>query len=62
MGDVSKDDDFPDATIMTINVEGVPKEYQKIIGTFMIRISKSTMLCGFTTPPTKLPQGIHLFS
>jgi hypothetical protein len=31
MGDVSKDDDFPNATIMTMNVKEVPKEYQEII-------------------------------
>jgi len=27
MGDVSKDDDFLDPAIMTINVEETPKEY-----------------------------------
>jgi len=31
VGDVSEDDDFPDATIMSINVEEAPKEYQKMI-------------------------------
>jgi hypothetical protein len=31
MGDVLEVDDFPDITIMTINAEEVPKEYQKII-------------------------------
>jgi hypothetical protein len=31
MGDVSEDDDFPDATVMTINAKGAPKEYQEII-------------------------------
>jgi hypothetical protein len=31
MGDLSKDDDFLDATTMTINVEEVLKEYRKII-------------------------------
>ncbi len=29
--------------------------------TFVIGILKSTMLCGFITPHTKSPQGIHLF-
>jgi hypothetical protein len=29
--DVSENDDFPDATLMTINVEGAPKEYREII-------------------------------
>ncbi len=28
---------------------------------FVIRILRSTMLCGFTTPHIKLPHGIHLF-
>jgi hypothetical protein len=28
MGDVLKDNDFLDVTIMTINAEEVPKEYQ----------------------------------
>jgi hypothetical protein len=27
LGDVSKDDDFLNTTIMTINLENVPKEY-----------------------------------
>ncbi len=27
VGDVSEDDDFPDAAIMTINAEKTPKEY-----------------------------------
>jgi len=31
VGDVSKDDDFQDAAIMTINVEEAPEEYRKII-------------------------------
>jgi hypothetical protein len=31
LGDVSKDDDFQDAAIMTINVEEAPEEYRKII-------------------------------
>jgi hypothetical protein len=31
VGDVSKDDDFLNAAIMTINVEKVPKEYWEII-------------------------------
>jgi hypothetical protein len=30
MDDVWKDDDFPDAAIMTINVEEMPEEYQEI--------------------------------
>jgi hypothetical protein len=31
VGDVSEDDDFPDATIMTINANEAFEEYQKII-------------------------------
>jgi hypothetical protein len=31
VGYVSKGDDFPDVTIMTINVEEAPEEYKKII-------------------------------
>ncbi len=31
VGDVSKDDDFPDATIMSINVEEALEEYREII-------------------------------
>jgi hypothetical protein len=31
VGDVSEDDDFPDATIMFINAEETPEEYQEII-------------------------------
>ncbi len=31
MGDVSKDDDFPDVAIMTNNEDEAPEEYQKII-------------------------------
>jgi len=31
MGDVSKEDDFPDATIMSINTEQAPEEYREII-------------------------------
>jgi hypothetical protein len=31
VGDVRKDDDFPDATIMTINVKKSIEEYWKII-------------------------------
>jgi hypothetical protein len=31
VGDVLKDDDFPDATIMTINVKETLKKYQEII-------------------------------
>ncbi len=31
ISDVSKDDDIPDATIMTINVERVPAKYREII-------------------------------
>ncbi len=31
MGDVSKDDNFPDATIMSINAEEAPEEYWEII-------------------------------
>jgi hypothetical protein len=31
VGDVSKDDDFPNAIIMTNNAKETPKEYQKII-------------------------------
>jgi len=31
MANVSEDDDFLDATLMTINVERTPKEYQEII-------------------------------
>jgi len=31
VGDVSEDDDFPNATIMTINAEGAPEEYREII-------------------------------
>jgi hypothetical protein len=31
VGDVSEDDDFPDAVIMSINAEKTPKEYQEII-------------------------------
>jgi hypothetical protein len=31
VGDVSEDDDFPDAVIMIINAEKTFKEYQKII-------------------------------
>jgi len=31
VGDASEDDDFPDATLMTINVEGVLEEYREII-------------------------------
>jgi hypothetical protein len=31
VGDVSQDDNFPDAVIMSINVEETPKEYQEII-------------------------------
>ncbi len=31
VGDVSKDDEFPNVGIMTINVEEMPKEYRKII-------------------------------
>jgi hypothetical protein len=34
VGDVSKDDDFPDATIMAINVEETPEEYREIIQYF----------------------------
>jgi hypothetical protein len=30
-GDVSKDDDFPNAIIMSINAEKAPEEYQEII-------------------------------
>jgi len=31
VGDVSKDDDFPDATIMSINAEEAPEEFREII-------------------------------
>jgi hypothetical protein len=31
VGDVSKDDDFPDAAIMSINAKEAPKEYREII-------------------------------
>jgi hypothetical protein len=31
VGDVSEDDDFPDATIMSINVEEAPEKYREII-------------------------------
>jgi hypothetical protein len=31
VGDASEDDDFPDATVMTINVEGMLEEYREII-------------------------------
>jgi hypothetical protein len=31
VGDVSDDDDFPDATIMSINAEEAPEEYREII-------------------------------
>jgi hypothetical protein len=31
MGDVSKDNDFPNATIMTTNVEKLLEKYRKII-------------------------------
>jgi hypothetical protein len=31
MGDVSEDDDFPDATIMAINAKEAPEEYREII-------------------------------
>jgi len=31
VGDVSEDDDFPDAAIMSINAEEAPEEYRKII-------------------------------
>jgi hypothetical protein len=31
VGDVSEDDNFPDATIMTINANEAPEEYQEII-------------------------------
>jgi hypothetical protein len=31
VGDVSEDDDFPDAAIMSINAEEAPKEYREII-------------------------------
>ncbi len=31
MGDVSEDDDFLDAAIMSINAEEAPKEYREII-------------------------------
>jgi len=31
VGDVSEDDDFPDATIMSINKEEAPEEYREII-------------------------------
>jgi hypothetical protein len=31
LGDVSKDDDFLNVTIMTINAKEPPKEYKKII-------------------------------
>jgi hypothetical protein len=31
VGDVSEDDDFPDATIMSINVKKAHEEYQEII-------------------------------
>jgi hypothetical protein len=34
MGDVSKNNDFPNATIMTINAEEASKEYQEIIQYF----------------------------
>jgi len=31
VGDVSEDDDFPDATIMSINAKETPEEYREII-------------------------------
>jgi len=31
VGDVSEDDDFPNAAIMAINAEKAPEEYRKII-------------------------------
>ncbi len=31
MGDVSKYDEFPNATVMTINVEETLEKYQKVI-------------------------------
>jgi hypothetical protein len=31
VGDVLEDDDFPNATIMTINVDETPEEYREII-------------------------------
>jgi hypothetical protein len=31
VGDVLEDDDFPDATIMSINAKEAPKEYREII-------------------------------
>jgi hypothetical protein len=31
VGDVSEDDDFPDAAIMSINAEEAPEEYREII-------------------------------
>jgi hypothetical protein len=44
--DVSKDDDFPDASIMTINAKEAFKEYQEIIQyldgmKFPVRTTKS---------------------